>query len=202
VVWSLLALPVCAYTIPDYELRQVEQEYGYGARAKLEELIGLMNDLESADEKTKIIYVNRFFNNIPYLSDMRNWGVSDYWALRDEMFGKNAGDCEDYAIAKYFTLKQLGVSIDKMYITYAKSLTYNSAHMVLSYFRYPDSVPYILCNYVKKILPASKRTDLIPLYSFNGESLYLAKQVGLGREMPSEFLKNRKWINLLNRIER
>lgn len=184
------------------EFSQIELEYGSQARYRAQALISLMNMLEHESEKRKIIEINRFFNALPYMSDLRNWGQRDYWATRNEFIGKNAGDCEDYAIAKYFTLKELGVPISKLYITYAKSLTYNAAHMVLSYFRYPGSVPYILGNYVKKILPATRRTDLIPLYSFNGESLYMSKQVGLGREMPSAFLRNRKWINILNKVRR
>ena len=190
------------FYIQNSEFSTIEIEYGSNAKYRAEELLNLMNQLRQGSEKDKIIQINRFFNNIPYMSDINNWGMRDYWATRNEFIGRNAGDCEDYAIAKYFTLKELGVPISKLYITYAKSLTYNAAHMVLSYFRYPNSVPFILGNYVKKILPANRRTDLIPLYSFNGESLYMSKQVGLGREMPSAFLKNRKWINILNKVRR
>jgi hypothetical protein len=74
--------------------------------------------------------------------------------------------------------------------------------MVLTYFKTPKSIPLVLDNYNKRILPATKRRDLIPIYSFNGESLYLAKQQGLGQKVPSGNRKNKKWLKLLDDIRR
>jgi predicted transglutaminase-like cysteine proteinase len=119
-----------------------------------------------------------------------------------EFLGRDKGDCEDYVIAKYFTLKQLGVDTKKLYLTYVKLVKYKQAHMVLTYFKKPRSIPLVLDNFNKKILPATKRRDLKPVYSFNGDSLFLAKQVGLGKSVPSAFKKNKKWLKLIDDVKR
>ncbi len=181
---------------------KVEKKYGPFAKARVDALIKLMNSLKNTTEKEKLIKVNQFFNQVRYQSDMKTWGVKDYWATRMEFLGKDRGDCEDYATAKYFTLKQLGIPTNKMYLSYVKATKQKIAHMVLTYFKTKKSIPLVLDNYNKRILPATSRPDLIPVYSFNGDSLYLAKQKGLGREVPSGVAKNKKWTRLLQDIKR
>ncbi len=183
-------------------IKKVEKKYGILAKNRVLALIKLMNSLKNAPEIEKLEKVNDFFNQVPYQSDLKTWGVKDYWATRMEFLGKDRGDCEDYATAKYFTLKQLGVKESKMYLTYVKATKQKVAHMVLTYFKTKNSIPLVLDNYNKKILPATKRHDLIPIYSFNAETLYLAKQLGLGKEIPTALYKNKKWIQLLNDIKR
>jgi predicted transglutaminase-like cysteine proteinase len=183
-------------------ISKVEQKYGVFAKNRVNALISLMNSLKNAPEQEKLIKVNHFFNQVRYQSDLETWGEKDYWATRMEFLGKDRGDCEDYAIAKYFTLEQLGVPTEKLYLSYVKATKQKIAHMVLTYFETKTSVPLVLDNYDKRILPATQRTDLIPVYSFNGNSLYLAKQQGLGKEVPSGLSKNKKWTQLLNDIRR
>ena len=183
-------------------IKKVEKKYGILAKNRVLALIKLMNSLKNAPEIEKLEKVNDFFNQVPYQSDLKTWGVKDYWATRMEFLGKDRGDCEDYSTAKYFTLKQLGVKESKMYLTYVKATKQKVAHMVLTYFKTKNSIPLVLDNYNKKILPATKRHDLIPIYSFNAETLYLAKQLGLGKEIPTALYKNKKWIQLLNDIKR
>jgi predicted transglutaminase-like cysteine proteinase len=161
-----------------------------------------MKKLEGQSEIKKIVEVNKFFNRVRYQTDIKNWGEKDYWATRMEFLGRDKGDCEDYVIAKYFTLKQLGVDTKKLYLTYVKLVKYKQAHMVLTYFKKPRSIPLVLDNFNKKILPATKRRDLKPVYSFNGDSLFLAKQVGLGKSVPSAFKKNKKWLKLIDDVKR
>ena len=190
------------FFIDNQTITKVEKKYGLFAKNRVLALIKLMNTLKNADEKEKLIKVNHFFNQVTYASDMSVWGVKDYWATRMEFLGKDKGDCEDYATAKYFTLKQLGVPTNKMYLSYVKATKQKIAHMVLTYFKTKRSIPLVLDNYNKRILPATKRPDLIPIYSFNGDSLYLAKQTGLGKEVPSGVSKNKKWTKLLQDIKR
>jgi predicted transglutaminase-like cysteine proteinase len=116
-------------------------------------------------------------NQTPFISDREHWGKEDYWATPIEFLSTNGGDCEDFSIAKYFTLRALGVPDDKLRITYVKELViYNEAHMVLAYFPTPDSEPLVLDNIRKTIQSASSRSDLLPVYSFNGSGLWLAKE--------------------------
>ncbi|WP_024955898.1 transglutaminase-like cysteine peptidase [Sulfurospirillum arcachonense] len=180
----------------------VEKKYGIFAKNRVLALIKLMNSLKNAPEDEKLLKVNNFFNQVRYQSDFKTWGVKDYWATRMEFLGKDKGDCEDFATAKYFTLKQLNVPTSKMYLSYVKATKQKIAHMVLTYFKTKKSIPLVLDNYNKRILPATKRPDLIPVYSFNGDSLYLAKQKGLGKEVPSGVAKNKKWTKLLQDIKR
>lgn len=183
-------------------VKRVEKKYGKFAKARVDALVKLMNSLKNSSEDEKLKKINHFFNQVPYQSDLKTWGTKDYWATRMEFLGKDRGDCEDYAIAKYFTLKQLGIPTSKMYLSYVKATKQKVAHMVLTYFKTPQSIPLVLDNYNKRILPATKRPDLIPIYSFNGDSLYLAKQKGLGKEVPSGVAKNKKWTRLLQDIKR
>jgi predicted transglutaminase-like cysteine proteinase len=136
-------------------------------------------------EREKLDRVNRFFNRVPYVSDFQNWNKKDYWATPIEVLGVNAADCEDYAIAKYFTLTELGVPSEKLRITYVKAVELQEAHMVLSYYEQEDEIPLILDNLRDEILPATKRKDLVPVYSFNAESIWSAVSRGQGKKLGS-----------------
>jgi predicted transglutaminase-like cysteine proteinase len=104
------------------------------------------------------------------------------------MLASNGGDCEDFATAKYFTLRQLDIPDEKMRLIYVKSLKLKQPHMVLGYYAEATADPLILDNLVKEILSASERPDLIPIYSFNGQGLWLAKQESTDRLGGSERL--------------
>lgn len=184
-------------------ITQLQKQYGDSARRRAVALNSLMASLQNASEHEKLVKVNNFFNSLRWADDMEVWGKKDYWATRMEFLGKGAGDCEDYVTAKYFTLKQLGVSTNKLYFTYVKALRYNQAHMVLSYYETPKSIPLVLDNINGNIKIATQRTDLVPVYSFNGDSLYLAKQEGLGQVVPGGNKKqNPKWIELIDRMKK
>jgi predicted transglutaminase-like cysteine proteinase len=152
----------------------MEREYGVEARQRGEALQALVEQGRDLDERTKLEGVNRFFNRVNYASDAQQWDEKDYWATPFEVLGVDSADCEDYAIAKYFTLVTMGVDEDRLRITYVKSLTLDEAHMVLAYYPSVDAEPLILDNLDDGILPAGARTDLVPVYSFNGADLWLA----------------------------
>ena len=124
--------------------------------------------------------VNDFFNQIRFVSDIKHWKKEDFWATPLEMLISNGGDCEDYSIAKYFTLRELGIPEKHLRITYVKALELDQAHMVLTYAP-TGKPPLILDNLDKKIRPASERKDLKPIYSFNGRGLWKSKQRGQGK---------------------
>lgn len=179
------ALPASAQYIDginDGVLDKVKSKYGSRARDRVENWHDLMvknaNATKVVKESKKLKTSNDFFNRIRWVSDQKHWGMQDYWATPIEMLGTNGGDCEDYSIAKYFTLKETNVDTGKLRITYVKAIEYNQAHMVLAYYKTPDAEPVIMDNINLRILPASNRTDLLPVYSFNGENLWLAKARG------------------------
>ena len=145
--------------------------------------------------------VNSFFNRLPFVSDLTHWGVEDYWASPAEALASNGADCEDFSIAKYFTLKELGVPIERLRITYVKALRLNEAHMVLAYYPTPGAVPLILDNLEDKVRPASERTDLVPVYSFNDEDVLIVHQ-GQPAASAGSSSQIRLWRTLLDKLEK
>lgn len=166
-------------------LDRVEKKHGKDAVTRLKNLTKLIQEDVKGTELEKVKYVNAFFNKIPYYEDIVHWKVKDYWATPFEKLTTNGGDCEDYSIAKYFTLKELGVKDKKLRIMYVKAINWGVAHMVLSYFPKPDDIPLVLDNINKKVLPAHKRKDLVPVYSFNADGLWIAKSRGKGKKVGS-----------------
>ncbi|RLA00148.1 MAG: sulfate adenylyltransferase, partial [Gammaproteobacteria bacterium] len=145
--------------------------------------------------------VNKFFNsNVLFIDDQSLWGKEDYWATPLEMLSIGAGDCEDYSIAKYFTLKELGMDEEKLRLTYVKAIDINQAHMVLTYFENKRAIPLVLDNLIVEIKPANLRTDLIPVYSFNGTGLWLAKSRG-GSQRVGDASRLSLWEELESRMK-
>lgn len=173
-----------AFSISNIVLNKIQQKYGMEAVLRVEKWQQLIKTAKDLPESEKLKLVNDFFNQqLEFVDDSFLWGVEDYWATPLEFLSKGAGDCEDYSIAKYFTLRELGVNDNKMRITYVKALELNQAHMVLTYFQTPRSVPKVLDNLIPKIKPATSRRDLLPVYSFNGSGLWLAKVRGAGKRV-------------------
>jgi predicted transglutaminase-like cysteine proteinase len=183
----LLFLPLAsAWTdsalLTDTQIRAISSQYGSGAGERLRQWQSIMLRYKGRSEAEKLRVVNNFFNRMRFIDDILHWKKRDYWATPVEFLATRGGDCEDFSIAKYFTLRELGIPAAKLRITYVKALKLNQAHMVLAYYPSPEAEPLILDNLVAQIRPASERTDLQPVYSFNGDNLWLAKQLtGRGR---------------------
>ncbi|MFT5995588.1 MAG: putative transglutaminase-like cysteine proteinase [Glaciecola sp.] len=159
----------------------------------------LMQPDPSLSEREILEKVNRFFNMVRFIDDIDLWGVDDYWATPVEFIGVNGGDCEDFSIAKYFTLRELGIADEKMRITMVKAITLNQYHMVVAYYKTPSSVPLILDNIEGVIQPANQRKDLIPIFSFNGTQLWLNKEGGRYIESGNSS-RVEQWQDLRQRI--
>ena len=179
----------------------VEQRYGGAARERVEALERLLADSDALPEPERLHRVNRFFTRLDYASDHALWDRKDYWATPFEVLGLNAADCEDYALSKYFTLLSMGVDEARLRVTYVKSLTLDEAHMVLAYYPEPDAEPWILDNLDDAIRPAQERSDLVPVYSFNGADLWLAVNRAEGRRVGSADRLSR-WQDYQSRLLR
>ena len=177
-------------------LKKIEAKYGEYAKNRFIYLEQTLEALKGKSDREKLEGVNNFFNDVGYLSDAKNYHKKDYWATPWEFLGRDRGDCEDYVIAKYFALKYLGIDPKKLYFSYVKSTHFKASHMVLTYFETPTSVPLVLDNNNFKIFPATKRKDLIPIYNFNGEALYLASKSGNKRKI-KQTKRHKKWDQLL-----
>ena len=182
-------------------LKKITEVYGTEAKDRLLSWQSVVYNNKNLPEKEKLKVVNTFFNKSKFVDDIDHWDVEDYWATPVEMLSTNGGDCEDFSIAKYFTLKEMGVSIEKMRIMYVKAIELDQAHMVLAYYPTPDAEPVILDNLIDEIKLASTRTDLVPVYSFNGDGLWLSKERGKGRRVGSS-KRIKLWQDLGQRLRK
>lgn len=170
--------------VPDALVVKARQNHGDAAATRVQAWQQLLIELQGVPEPEQLKRVNDFFNStIPYVSDMKHWKKDDYWATPYESLATNGGDCEDYVIAKYHALRELGVETSKLRITYVNAVRINEAHMVLTYFPTKDAIPLVLDNLINIIAKADKRSDLVPVYSFNAEGMWLERMKGEGVRM-------------------
>jgi predicted transglutaminase-like cysteine proteinase len=202
----LAALALVAFSVqavdPDRLLKSA-RKYGSTAVANAAALQQLMADATGADEAGKLKAVNDFYNQrLAYREDIDNWGQLDYWASPLESLGKGAGDCEDYAIGKYFTLTSMGVPHARLRMVYVRASIAGApngfvAHMVLAYYATPDAEPLVLDNLQPGIRLAGQRPDLSPVFSFNAEGLW--QGVGSIRASGDPLTRLSKWREVLTR---
>jgi len=203
--WFWLAQLLIAAAIADglgvdgVLLDRVEEKYGVDARYRVEAWGRLVTDNRGLSVEEQLESVNHFFNEVRFVSDLEHWGEKDYWATPVELLSSDGGDCEDFSVAKYFTLRELGVADENLRLTYVKAVTLDQAHMVLTYYPTPASEPLVLDNIVGEIRPASRRKDLVPVYSFNGDGLWLAKARGQGQKVGKAGRLSR-WNDLTRRM--
>ena len=157
---------------------RVAASHGPQTLASARALQGVLAGLAGQEDAAKLLAVNDFFNRrIVFASDQEIWGQTDYWASPLETFEKGRGDCEDYVIGKYFSLIAAGMPSSKLRLVYVRAQIGGSdgavqAHMVLAYYATPGAEPLVLDSLIGEIRPASRRPDLAPVFSFNGEGLW------------------------------
>ncbi len=182
-------------------LDYVHGKYGRDARERVVDWERLILEHRDRPVREQLSLVNDFFNRMRFVSDQSHWGRRDYWATPIEFLGTRGGDCEDFSIAKYFTLKELGVPVERLRITYVRALGLEEAHMVVAYYETPEAEPLILDNLVEDVTPGSRRNDLVPVYSFNGDGLWKARERGAGRRVGGAG-GLRLWRDLTVKMER
>ena len=199
-----LGLPGISEARTDFDRMEqlASAEYGQDAVARVKAWRAMIERTRTQPELAKVTTTNSFVNDrIAYASDMLVWGVQDYWATPLELFGKGRGDCEDYAIAKYITLRLMDVPVQKLRLVYVRARLgpQTVAHMVLSYFETPTSDPLILDNLIDAVHPAQRRPDLFPVFSFNNEGLWIE-----GERTPASDSTARlsRWRDVLQRMRR
>lgn len=182
--------------------RTMRSRYGAQGVQGLQNWLGLLQEQRGLSQEQQLERVNAFWNRSVLASDdPAVWGEADYWATPLESLGKRSGDCEDFVIGKYCTLLHLGVPVEKLRLIYVRARlgglgsTQSIAHMVLGFYPTPDAIPLVLDNLVGEILPASERGDLTPVFSFNGQGIYVA---GASQKAPVERIG--RWQGLLARM--
>ncbi len=181
------------------------QRYGAEAGDRVTRWRQLLLSAASLDERRQIRMVNEFFNrNVVYQSDQELWDRHDYWATPLETLGTAGGDCEDYAIAKYASLRKLGIPDSRLRLFYvharlgATTSNATEVHMVVGYYPTEDAEPLILDNLITDIRPASRRSDLSPVFSFNSEGLW---PEGVSTSAGSSTARLSNWRGVLERMQ-
>lgn len=180
----------------------MRRQYGAGGVSTLEEWLAMLDRLQGAPLETKLRGVNDFINRrVRWLDDIQVWREEDYWATPLETLGRGAGDCEDFTIAKYVSLRELDVPEAMLRLIYVKARIGRSritqAHMVLGYYASPGAEPLVLDNLVTSITPAGQRTDLDPLFSFNGSGLWAG---GSSRSRADPVARLSRWRSAIDRM--
>jgi predicted transglutaminase-like cysteine proteinase len=183
------------------------QRWGGGAATKFLAWQGLIQESSAGSDSDRIKRVNSFFNRqMQFAEDSVVWSQPDYWATPMESLGRGAGDCEDFAIAKYFTLLEIGVLPEKLRLIYVRAKTGSEdaaptqAHMVLAYYAQPAAEPLILDNLIPDIRTASRRPDLVPVFSFNRDGVF-SGIAGGGQAAAGGTGRLSRWEDLLRRAK-
>lgn len=183
------------------------QRWGAAVAPKFAAWRALIQEVSAGSDADRIKRVNTFFNRqMQFADDSVVWSQPDYWATPMESLGRGAGDCEDFAIAKYFTLLQTGVVPEKLRLIYVRAKTGGDdnaptqAHMVLAYYAQPSAEPLIMDNLIPDIRPASRRPDLVPVFSFNSAGVF-AGIAGGGAAAVGGTGRLSRWEDLLRRAK-
>lgn len=129
-----------------------------------EEWIAFLDGIKGKEKLDQIKAINDYVNKAKYITDQANWGQKDYWATPYEFMAK-FGDCEDYAIAKFMSLRTLGFSNNSMRVVAVKDLNLKVGHAVLVVFQ--DGKVLLLDNQIKQLVDASTVKHYLPVFSIN-----------------------------------
>ncbi len=139
-------------------------EASFFSRCHLQAWTSFLKDISKKSRLEQIHAVNAEMNRTRYILDPRNYGVPDYWATPQQFLRRN-GDCEDYAITKYLSLRALGVPPSDMRILVLQDLNLRLAHAIL--IVYHNGRALILDNQIKNVVDMSVVRHYKPIYSIN-----------------------------------
>jgi predicted transglutaminase-like cysteine proteinase len=133
-------------------------------KCNFDKWMAFLDGLKDKDLVTQIRDINDYMNRAPYITDPVNWGEKDFWATPGEFMAK-FGDCEDYAISKYMSLRYLGYEEKDLRVVAVKDLNLKIGHAILVVFY--QGTPYVLDNQIKQVVPATKIKHYMPVFSIN-----------------------------------
>lgn len=166
----------------------------------------LLEQLKDKSDQEKLLSVNQFFHeHVRYIEDIDLYQSKDYWASPLELLGHGSGDCEDWVIGQYASLRYLGISEEKLRLIYVRASvggphsSLSQAHMVLGYYQAPSAQPLILDSLIRDVLPAKERPDLKPVFSFNSAGLWVGQGEQRAKSSPTARLS--PWRDVLERMQ-
>jgi len=164
----------------------------------------LITEVKHSAVSIQLEKVNNFFNQVQYVREPEG---RDYWKTPEEFLSDGCGDCEDFAVAKYLTLKELRIEPPRTFLTYARVLHNDNFHLFVTYFFFPEHddiykmPPVYLDNLNRQILRASNRLDIIPVYCFSEVKAYIQNSNGLGNEITRVTKTQEKLVEVIKRRE-
>lgn len=184
--------------------RLAESRYGAEVVLRVRDWRAALEESAGADDDVRLVRINTFFNRrIRFADDIDVWQQSDFWATPLETLSRAAGDCEDFAIAKYASLILIGIPSEQLRLIYVRARIggpdskLSQAHMVVGYFPTPKAEPLILDNLISEIRPASRRPDLTPIFSFGSHGLWLG---GARQSVADPTARLSRWRDALQRM--
>ena len=152
------------YHADSHKLNDICGDEEYSA-CKLKGWKDFLTGLQGKPLMEQMDAINRFIDKYPYVEDIVNWGVDNYWETPYE-FQRKSGNCKDYAIAKFMSLRALGVTGDVLRVVVVQDLNLGGIiHAVLMV--YVDDDRYILDNQIKQVVLATSIYHYVPIYSIN-----------------------------------
>ena len=209
--WRLslvVPLAMAGLVLAAADLAHMEQlaqtRYGSEVAARVRDWRATLEESAGADDELRLVRINNFFNRrIRFADDIDVWQQSDFWATPLETLSLAAGDCEDFAIAKYASLVLIGIPLEQLRLIYVRARIggpdskLSQAHMVVGYFPTPEAEPLILDNLISEIRPASRRPDLTPIFSFGSAGMWLG---GAQESVADPTVRLSRWRDALQRM--
>jgi len=183
----------------NHELSNIQKKFGSIAKNRVVDYTETMNTIKHYPKKKQLIRVNFYLNQLLPQVDLLNQNQIDYWETPKEFLIRGYGDCEDYAIIKYFTLLKLGFSHDKLFLTTVYEKYTGQLHMVLSYFESKNKPPLILDNLSFRILDIKQRNDLKVDKFINSDGVYKLSRYNNLIKVSNE---HKKFKGLMKRIKK
>jgi len=204
-ILSLLIIYIIINASADYpcfnnnEIKEIQNTSGNIAKNRVLDYIKTIDSFSKLSKEKQLIRVNFYLNQLLPQFDMINKDELDHWETPKEFLRCGYGDCEDYAIIKYFTLIKLGFSKDKLFITTVKETYSGGYHMVLSYFETHNKSPLILDNLSFKILDLKTREDLKVDFFMNESGTY---KIDKSNNLKKIGIAPKKFIELINKVDK
>jgi predicted transglutaminase-like cysteine proteinase len=180
----------------DDELRKIENKI---SKNRINDYIQNVKNFKNLPKEKQLIKVNSYLNQLLPQYDSQEDTTVDYWKTPKEFLISGFGDCEDYAIIKYYTLVKLGFDENRLYLTVVKDKFSQNLHMVLSYFNPLDNSVLILDNLSFRVLNIERRDDFVYKKFINKNGVFILNKKN---ELIKKSKKHPKMQDLLKRIKK
>jgi predicted transglutaminase-like cysteine proteinase len=135
-------------------------------------VLAALSEARDAALPLRLRLINSTVNRgLAYSSDAAVWGRSDYWARPEEILMRGRGDCEDYAILKYWLLRQAGVDDSQLQLVVVWHSYRKMFHAVLVV--HDGDTRYVLDNLSPSVTADTAVRAYVPVMSFVGNKSYL-----------------------------